>query len=171
MRVRLDSGHRVIAVSVALALSMSMLACKKEAATEPPQMDEAGESKSPADSDDPVAELAALEGRMRALGLPTASDKKVKQSEGEDTKGEVDAAGDAEAPAEEAPVPAGVQPTPPNERDVCGDLCSLSESICTLEVRICSLAEAHENDMTYADACERAVEDCEVAGEACDTCG
>lgn len=179
MSVRVD----VVGMSLVLALCVSMPGCKKQSESASPGADEAGESKAPQDSMDPLAELAALEGRMQALGLPVAARQEKGaniQSEGE---GEHDAistgaAGDGQpAPAEEAPAPAPtanqVDTTEParDSRQYCGDLCSLSESICTLEVRICSLAESHANDSVYADACERAVEDCEVAGQACDGCG
>ncbi|MFV8752561.1 hypothetical protein ACNOYE_18595 [Nannocystaceae bacterium ST9] len=52
----------------------------------------------------------------------------------------------------------------------CVSVCELSESICELEVRICSMANNHDGDPIYSDACERAVDDCELSGDACDTC-
>jgi hypothetical protein len=161
-----------------LALCVSMSGCKKSGASTSPSVDRGGESS---DSEDPVAELAALEGRMRALGLPVAGgegDEAGKREGEDDSMGEIaapGAGGDAEpSAAEEAPAPSAPvdrSESPRDARDQCGDLCSLSESICSLEVRICSLAESHANDSIYADACERAVEDCDVAGEACDGCG
>jgi hypothetical protein len=185
MSVRVDVVARIVGGCLVVALCVPMSGCKKDAATEAPNMDEAGEAKGAGDSADPIAELAALEGRMRSLGLPVAADKRA-TAEGEEADVAADASGGGEARTEpepelveEAPAPAPsaqVDATEPgSNRDetinYCGDLCSLSESICMLEVRICSLAEAHANDTIYADACERAVEDCEVAGEACDSCG
>jgi hypothetical protein len=177
MSVRVDVREQLAAVCVALALCVSMSGCKKDA----PSMDAAGETKHPHESADPVAQLAQLEGRMRSLGLPVAADTRA-MAEGEEDDGVGAAAsGDVttdaqDQPVEEAPAPAPAEVgAPPSSRDetinYCGDLCSLSESICSLEVRICSLAKTHANDTIYADACERAVEDCEVAGEACDSCG
>jgi hypothetical protein len=171
MRVRSDC------LALALVLLASVPGCKKKEASSAPNMDAAGEARAPGDSADPLAELAALEQRMRAHGLPIASDEKPQPGEAEAT--EMDAAMSDEGRSEEnsPPTAAQVQPEPPTPGrdgspiDVCTDLCSLSESICALEVRICSLAEEHANDATYADACERAVEDCEVAGQACDGCG
>lgn len=180
MSVRLDV-HQVAAVCLALALGVSMSGCKKSPAT---SRDGASETKAPNESADPVAELAALEGRMRTLGLPVAADKTKRET----AEGEADGAGVAasdagggdgkgqlseEAPPAPAPT-ADTNATAPGRDETinyCGDLCSLSESICALEVRICSLADAHASDTIYADACERAVEDCEVAGDACDSCG
>lgn len=52
----------------------------------------------------------------------------------------------------------------------CTTLCELSEAICQLEVQICSMAKDHEGDPIYVDACERAVEDCELSGDACNEC-
>lgn len=57
------------------------------------------------------------------------------------------------------------------ERDRCDAVCGLSEAICELEIRICEMSEEHEGEATYANACERAIDDCEVAGIACDHCG
>jgi hypothetical protein len=165
---------------LALALIVPVLGCAKKAEhATAPNIDAGGDAGTPGDSDDPLAQLAALENRMRAHGLPVASDKQQPpQPAGETEKDDMDAAAEMDAAteqtaAEEPPAPAGAQTQPPrrDRSEVCGDLCSLSESICTLEVRICSLAEDHGNDAVYADACERAVEDCEVAGEACDSCG
>jgi hypothetical protein len=182
MRVQVDLV-RAAAVCLAVALCVSVTGCKKQGDTSSPSSNEkAGEAPPLDDASDPVAELAALEGRMRALGLPVATDERAQTEESEDGVGATEpggGAGEAHGKlAEEKPAPAPttaqIDASPP-ERDesanYCGDLCSLSESICTLEVRICSLAESHANDRIYADACERAVDDCEVAGEACDSCG
>lgn len=184
MSVRVDVVQQ-IGVSVGLALCVSMSGCMKKAASTSPGADAGGEAQAPHDPADPLAELASLEGRMRGFGLPVAADKAEgaadKDEEAED-RGMGDgtsagAPGDSKPAAvaeEAAPAPtAQVEPTGPARDQVnyCGDLCSLSESICSLEVRICTLAESHANDSLYADACERAVEDCEVSGQACDSCG
>ncbi|GEM_PF-3322749 len=59
---------------------------------------------------------------------------------------------------------------PADEVNRCASVCGLSDAICDLEVQICTMAEDHDSDLVYADACERAVDDCEVAGDACDRC-
>jgi hypothetical protein len=141
--------------------------CKKASsgAAEAPdsQGDAAGER---AQSDDPLAELDALEGRMRSFGLATAS-----AQPGDAVGGEAEAeAAQDDAPASAAtPVDKGTSVSE-ETGNRCGDLCDLSESICLLEVRICGLSEAHATDPIYADACERAVDDCHTAGQACDDC-
>lgn len=154
-----------------LVLFVSAVGCKKAEGTESPSRDAMSEAREPGDMD-PLAELSALEGRMRALGLPIASDNDA----GGDAAAGVGNHGEAEdVPSEESPAPVPMQadtvPPAGSPGDTCGDLCSLSDSICTLEKRICSLAEQHPSDAIYADACERAVEDCDVADEACEGCG
>ena len=52
----------------------------------------------------------------------------------------------------------------------CANLCALNEAICELEIRICEMSESHAEDEVYTDACVRAIDDCEVSGEACDMC-
>lgn len=76
---------------------------------------------------------------------------------------------EADAPADAAAA-GGVHRDRQERYDPCVSVCDLSEAICDLEVRICTMAEDHGDEWTYVDACERAVEDCEVAGDACDHC-
>ncbi|KIG14926.1 hypothetical protein DB30_06228 [Enhygromyxa salina] len=125
-------------------------------------------------ADDPLAELDALEGRMRALGLATARSKGATASPGDAVAVDGDddeATADVAAAPEAAPAAEHDHPTATEQTGSrCGDLCDLSESICMLEVRICSLSDSHGEDPIYADACERAVDDCHTAGQACDAC-
>lgn len=152
-------------------------ACKKQSSdmTAP----DAGSAESPsAPASDPLAELDQLEGQMRALGLQPSE----KPADAGDAVGEASEYEDAE---EKAGVPAEPQPEPvPTgaavERDQrsqpsalesrCTTVCALNEAICELEVQICSMAKNHGSDPIYSDACERAVDDCELSGDACDTC-
>jgi hypothetical protein len=179
MRVKLEF------TVVLLALCVAIPSCKKASpgTSAPEQMADDG------GSDDPLAQLHVLEGRMQALGLPVGRSEQAPPATGPGDAGAVagggDAAGGDAASEDEATL--GEQsptmaPTPSEAKaftaerdregqaDHCADLCSLSESICTLEVRICDLAQAHDEDPVYADACERAVDDCDVAGRACDGC-
>lgn len=54
--------------------------------------------------------------------------------------------------------------------DACGPICGPAEAICDLSVRICGLADEHEEEERYLDACERAEKDCARAAEACEEC-
>ena len=98
---------------------------------------------------------------------------------GESPSGGGDASfdGEIDAAPEDAPAPA---PASQAEafgaenlagQNQCSSVCTLSSSICELEVRICTLADEHEGDPAYADACERAIDDCEVSSDACERCG
>lgn len=147
---------------------------------------------------DPLAELDRLEGRMRELGLAPApvgeavgvdheapaddrrDAKPVEEKVGPGEGGELGTLDDKkdlyEIDATVSPEP-GPPPTAVSERDQpfggasrCTSVCELSEAICELEVRICSMAKNHDGDPTYVNACERAVDDCELSGDACDTC-
>lgn len=177
MRAKLDNCGLWLTTGVLALLCMAPSGCKKAGSSEAPQMDAYAGGEAERDPD-PLAELAALEGRMRAMGLPAASTKlgattdaassEAGAAEDEATDTAVE---EAPAPSEAhtAPPPSGPARQPPGQ-DACADVCSLSESICTLEVRICSLSESHGDDPVYIDACERAIEDCDVAGDACNGC-
>jgi hypothetical protein len=52
----------------------------------------------------------------------------------------------------------------------CEQVCDLAAISCGLGDQICELAERHEDDPTYAAACERAHADCDAAKDACDAC-
>jgi hypothetical protein len=178
---------RLGGLALMAALCVPAAGCSKKAARDTmapeSQHDAKGGEAEGADSDDPVAELDALEARMRAFGLATADTKLGAESASSE---DVDDAGadDGDRVSDKAPdrsrdEVAGAAPAPavneslsPEEaaQSRCGDLCDLSESICMLEVRICSMSESHATDPIYADACERAVDDCHTAGEACDRC-
>jgi hypothetical protein len=176
------------AIALSLILGVALVpACMKKAgdrATAPTSAD-AGE-QAPTRARDPLAELDHLEGRMRELGVPPAKSPATETSE---KQGVVDDAldeGAHEAPEEEGAERAGVQttevqptPAPTAVRDEpsatedenrCTTVCALNEQICELEVQICSMAKNHDSDPIYSDACERAVDDCELSGDACDTC-
>lgn len=158
-----------------LILGASLLpGCKKAGDATSPDA-RAAEPADTSASADPLAELERLEGRMRELGLPPAQPD---ESDGTDST-------PLEAKVGEEAIEGGIQPEPETspapmaERDDQGDhggvsrctsVCELSEAICDLEVRICSMAKNHDGDRTYTNACERAVDDCELSGDACDTC-
>lgn len=52
----------------------------------------------------------------------------------------------------------------------CARISDLQEAICDVAGRICGLAESHDGEAEYADACGRAESRCEVATEAHQTC-
>lgn len=72
-------------------------------------------------------------------------------------------------PAKAAPRPDDVAP-PLDAAGRCVQICELSEITCELSVQVCELAARHDDEDDYRIACERAVDDCEVAQEACDEC-
>lgn len=109
--------------------------------------EEAGEAS---EASDPIAELEQLEGRMSELGLSRTVTPD-----------------DAPAPAGDGDVGEG------GEAEVtygCDDVCSLKNAMCELEDQICGLAAIHLDDPVYTDACERALDDCEISTKACDEC-
>ncbi len=181
-------------LSLALVLGVSaMTSCKKagDSATSPDATAmPLAERAAPAD---PLAELAALEQRMQVLGLSPARPRAPVSSEAEAEAKQVDEEKPTEAPTmvEEEDLGAGSardyrsgdkQAPPPEPAggdafadeaqgvDYCESVCELSTAICELEVRICGMAQDHGDEPVYADACERAIDDCDVAGDACDAC-
>lgn len=54
--------------------------------------------------------------------------------------------------------------------DRCTRVCELKAAVCSLEERVCGLAEEHEGEPRYAEVCERARTQCEMATEACSNC-
>jgi hypothetical protein len=151
---------------ILLLASAGVAGCKSTSPSAPPA-DMGADTQAAEPSGDPLAELEALEARMRALGL-SARDRPPAGAEAE--------AGAARAVAEadfadddfaddEAPAPAQ------SRHDPCADVCDLSVAICMLEIRICELASSHGEGSAYADACRRATDDCVVAEDACERCG
>lgn len=61
-------------------------------------------------------------------------------------------------------------PMAAGDRDACERRCQLAAAICDLEGSICDLADRHEGEDRYADACARASDDCTRAEEACVAC-
>lgn len=55
-------------------------------------------------------------------------------------------------------------------RPRCERICDLAETTCDLRLRICDLAQVHEGDLRYENACERATTQCEAARSACTRC-
>jgi hypothetical protein len=178
--------------AIVLLLCASLLpACSKS--SDRTNAADGGEAKFAEPPPDPLAELAQLEGRMRELGLeppPVRTEVPVDTQQGAVVEEKVGEASD-DTPVEKAedrrdeeriegtavqPAPSEPPPIPMSEREDyrgesrCTSVCELSEAICELEVRICTMAKNHGSDATYVDACERAVEDCELSGNACDTC-
>jgi hypothetical protein len=162
----------------------------KSAAPSSPTDGAAGEAQR--SSADPLAELDALEARMSQLGLrvagPSPGSAPATRDRGErEQVGEAEWGGD-KAISESAPVEDSSEAEAEPEDEVaefatelraadqgpdpstCETVCDLDELICALELQICSLAAEHEGEPIYADACRRASEDCDVAGDACQRC-
>lgn len=180
---------------VAVGLAGALSGCKMADKSAAPMDSNADVAQA---QQDPLARLDQLEGEMRAFGLePTSRDKKAEGGDfGEDQADRSvapaadDEAGEADMvePSEtEAPMPDAVEAEPAaaaqpveeakaqeRRRDEatqrCESLCSLNVAICELETSICSLAQDHGDDPTYADACERATDDCSISSQACDAC-
>ncbi len=162
------------ALTALLLAIVALPACTKSAntgaaATSPDSTDKA--------VDDPLAELDRLEQQMLQLDLPIArrdAPTPAGDGAGADLDGEANFAEDGaeEELADEAAMPmAAEEPAQRRTRaNQCRNICDLSEAICDLELKICSLSESHGGDPTYANACRRASDDCEVAGLECDHC-
>jgi len=165
---------KLVVTMVAVAC-LPMVGCKK-AGSGPSSLDEEGGARQ--QHSDPLVELELLEQEMNRLGLRTAADEDTiapgSAGEGAGADGEVEPGAEAEALERPAPTEAAAadRPPPPKRAELqqCADLCDLSQAICELETRICSLSSSHGDDPTYADACRRAGEDCEVADDACSRC-
>ena len=67
---------------------------------------------------------------------------------------------------------AGDGPTPEStpEEERCDRICSIAEATCDLSEQICELADAHEGEARYTQACDRAGTQCTDAGDACSAC-
>lgn len=190
----------VVSMAVIVGLGLPATGCKKTGSSPNARAMEPDDGL--VEPDDPLAELAALEDRMRMLGLPVApagssavgggpgagpepGTEAVADAEAEAS---VDRAmkigGDGEAPEQQdqqrdeaAPMAASEASEAPSARTSdssdgqgCSNVCELSEAICQLEVRICGLSDVHQGDPIYVNACSRAIEDCDVADDACDRC-
>lgn len=190
----LKRGWGVVVLGASLLLGANGCAKKSNATHAPANEADAGYAQPP--GGDELAQLEAYEAQLRELGVKVERRGKDKGKAKQDVGGEgasVDAAearaedGDFAPPAEEeaseaapAPAPAaasGGMDAPMAElaeddegESRCVSLCSLSEAICSLEARICEMSEDHPDDDTYIDACERAIDDCAVSGDACNTC-
>jgi hypothetical protein len=90
--------------------------------------------------------------------------------EDEDMKKELDELGELEESKRGKDQVAQAQSESMSVGERCEAVCELAEAICALESRICELAEGNPDDEQYAEACERASEDCRVAGDACGAC-
>lgn len=159
--VRCPSRLALVA-TLGLAIGVTSTGCAKKSASKPSdsptQLEGGAVDESGEDVDDPLAQLDALESRMRQLGMAVGVETKAEEKLG------------AEAEAEAGPVAADDAAGTTTVGATCEDRCGLREAICELEGRICELSESHSGDTLYADACERAIDDCELATEACDTC-
>lgn len=172
-------------------------ACTKQAAptSSAEAAADAPSTRARAPVEDPLGELARLEQRMRVLGLEPAAkrdrqgekteaiESPTRESVGATERGatnegvigqdgfEQGGGGQATSVATEpSPAPQATMGGDCEGESRCTTLCELSEAICQLEVQICSMAKDHEGDPIYVDACERAVEDCELSGDACNEC-
>jgi hypothetical protein len=65
---------------------------------------------------------------------------------------------------EDASAPADAEP------DACAPICGPAQAICELRESICRLADEHDDETRYEEACERATDDCDRAAEACEDC-
>lgn len=61
-------------------------------------------------------------------------------------------------------------PTKKASKSRCERICSLRDAICDVSERICGLAESHEDDTKYVEACTRSESRCEQASTACSSC-
>lgn len=84
---------------------------------------------------------------------------------------------DTPAPPTNPSKPTIVTPEPkPGPRDdpksstPCQRICTLASVACDLSKRICQLAENHQGDARYEDACWNAGRQCEDASDACSDC-
>jgi hypothetical protein len=95
-------------------------------------------------------------------------DDSAKRKSGE-PKGSLADSDDAEAPAKATPI-GRTDPNLDAAAGRCQQICDLSGISCGLGEQICELAERHPEEDDYVAACERAIEDCDAAKEACDVC-
>jgi len=181
VRVQTESSWGLVLVSLSLVVFAGVGPGCKAQSSSPGTMAPAADEGAAAD---PLVELEQLEGQMRAYGLePGTASVTTAGGDGDDGAEEAEAsdaamgavsedAGAAPAEAEPSAVapPAQGQAARRETQQRCEDLCGLNVAICELEGSICSLAQDHGDDPTYADACERASEDCEISAEACDRC-
>jgi hypothetical protein len=58
----------------------------------------------------------------------------------------------------------------PGSESSCKKICTLAGVACDLSKRICQLADEHEGDARYEDACWNAGQQCEDASDACTEC-
>jgi hypothetical protein len=176
---------------------VALAGCSKQSA--PTSVAEAAGDAEPTSTraEDPLTELARLEQRMRVLGLEPAAPRRDLAGEKSDeetpprepdapderervgtNQGEIGQDGFEQGGGGQATSAAPTTPSPTAPSTMaddagesrCTTLCELSEAICQLEVQICSMAKDHEGDPIYVDACERAVDDCELSGDACNAC-
>lgn len=74
------------------------------------------------------------------------------------------------AAGETSPVGPKVAPQKKDAASRCERICSLKDAICDVSARICGLAETHEDDAKYLEACTRSETRCEQATTACSSC-
>jgi hypothetical protein len=150
----------------AIGLAIAIVGCKKQGArTATPDAAIA----SPEGAADPLAslerELDDVDARMEQAGLETGN-RDVRKTE---------------SPASPAGDTVTKQQKPPREPpkqtesgdDVaprCQPLCELAATSCDLQTRVCELADEHEGEPRYEEACVRAQDQCRVATEACTAC-
>ena len=59
---------------------------------------------------------------------------------------------------------------PVESGDACAKLCESSDAICVSATRICTIAEAHGEDVWFADKCQWGKRECNNAGAECVKC-
>lgn len=140
------------------------------------------------------AELAANAAELRSLGValavgPRAADDEVGGSKDDSKRAaemdrpepETPAAEPITTPSEPSkpttpspePRPTSVEPADKrkaSESTPCQRICALATVACDLSKRICQLADDHEGDARYEDACWNAERQCDEASDACSDC-
>ncbi len=79
---------------------------------------------------------------------------------------------------EETPMSTSVAPetsgktvdTKKDQMSRCERICGLKDAICDVSDRICGLAETHQDEDKYTEACTRSQGRCEQAADACSGC-
>lgn len=145
------------------------------------------------------AELAANAAELQSLGVvlavgPRAANDELgsaskreenRRDEKDDAEPEVPAAEPDPGPAQPSkpvtttptrpaePKPTSVKPADSrkaSESTPCQRICALATVACDLSKRICELADDHEGDARYEDACWNAERQCDEASDACSDC-
>lgn len=140
------------------------------------------------------AELAANAAELQSLGVVLAVGPRVADDEVDESRDDSKRAMEMDRPEPEAPagepITTPAEPTKPtapppepkptsvrpadngkaSESTPCRRICALATVACDLSKRICDLADDHEGDARYEDACWNAERQCDEASDACSDC-